>query len=169
MTYSCEECGAHLDPGESCSCGGKIKREAHRGNGNASHKNEINIRIVSHNEKNVNPLRRFRIENNIPANEMVETIKAIYPGYDKPLHSKVEHGEQYGIELRQNAIRALEKRFCGTIKKKDHHKGFRVSCRLDADTYAAFMAQLDKEKITMQEWISCVIRKELENELVRNR
>lgn len=161
MTYSCEECGAHLDPGEQCSCGGKIKREAHRGNGNASHiKNHKHT--ISHNKIIVNPLRRFRIENNIPTNEIVETIKAIYPGYDKPLQSKVEHGEQYGIELRQNAIRALEKRFCGTIKKKDYHKGFRVSCRLDADTYAAFMAQLEKEEITMQEWISCVIRKEID-------
>ena len=53
--------------------------------------------------KSENAIQRLRVERHIPVADMVEVVRTLYPGYDKPLHSKVDNGDKYGIRLRADA------------------------------------------------------------------
>ncbi|MDI9472799.1 MAG: hypothetical protein QM221_07785, partial [Bacillota bacterium] len=88
-------------------------------------------------------LRELRISRKLPAKEMVEVVRGIYPKYDKTMQSKCERGDEYGIQIRPDAMEALYARFdperlIKTKKKKkgDGHKyTCRISCRLPDEHY----------------------------------
>lgn len=48
-------------------------------------------------------LREFRELNGLKPREIVETLRPVYPGYDKTVNSKVENPEKYGIRLIEDA------------------------------------------------------------------
>ncbi len=56
-------------------------------------------------------IRYLREEKKIRAKDMIAVICTMYEKYDKYLQSKVESGELYGIELRNDAIDALLREF----------------------------------------------------------
>lgn len=58
-----------------------------------------------------NELRKFRTKHNIPVSDIVETVKEIYPKYDRTLQSKCEHSDEYGVELSRQAMEHLYDRF----------------------------------------------------------
>lgn len=39
--------------------------------------------------------------------DVVAVVKKIYPRYDKMLHSKCKRGREYGIQLREDAVKAV--------------------------------------------------------------
>lgn len=92
-------------------------------------------------------LRDLRLKFSIPSQDMVDVVRAIYPKYDKPLQSKCEAPEVYGIELRRDARKALFQKYDpeGWEKHKRHTDGHRfknrVQCRLDDETYRHFVAK----------------------------
>lgn len=57
-------------------------------------------------------LRELRLLYGVKATEMVEVIRAVYPAYDKALHSKCEQPEKYGITLSTEAKQLLIQHFC---------------------------------------------------------
>ena len=69
---------------------------------------EIPVPIVPEKPGEVkNDLRQLRLMCGAPVKDMVEVVRALYPKYDKVIQSKVEHGDEYGIQLRPDAMRAL--------------------------------------------------------------
>lgn len=56
-------------------------------------------------------LRDLRITRGLTAPQMVAVVQRLYPKYDKPLQSKCEHGDEYGIDLRRDALDALKAEF----------------------------------------------------------
>lgn len=52
----------------------------------------------------MNELRKIRVEGNIPMKQIVDIVRAVFPKFDKPLLSKCEHSNQYGIELTVEAM-----------------------------------------------------------------
>lgn len=74
-----------------------------------------------------NELRSLRIELGLPARDMVAVVQGLYPKYDKTMQSKCENGDDYGISLRPDAMKALYEKFApggtkASRRKKDRHR-----------------------------------------------
>ena len=117
-----------------------------------------------------NEVRALRLENNLPAKEMVSVVRELYLKFDKPLLSKCEHGDLYGVDLRPDAIAAL-KQYAGddvpseakNRRKADRHrKSGRCSVRLARDEYSALQRAIRADGYdTMQSWLEEMIKKYL--------
>lgn len=124
-----------------------------------------------------NELRELRVNRSIPAKDMVEVVKAIYPRFDKPLLSKCEHGDEYGIDLRRDAMSALYKEYgvtpvatpqdeqkeaaaIPTPKPDNRRLKCRISCRLEDAEYDALLRYIKADGFdTMQAWLSMTVRR----------
>ncbi len=107
-------------------------------------------------------LKKIRISKNIPAKDMVEIVKAIYPRYDKTLQSKCENGNDYGVCLRKDAEKAICRAFAPELqKKKDGHRlTCRISCRLETADYETLMQNIAADGyITTQDWLSDMVKR----------
>jgi len=112
-------------------------------------------------------LRELRISRKLPAKEMVEVVRGIYPKYDKTMQSKCERGDEYGVQIRRDALDALYARFdpdhLAKAKKKKgdgHRLTCRISCRLEDDEYAALKKYVQADGFgTMQDWLAHTVRK----------
>lgn len=126
--------------------------------------------ILPENGQDVKPtskIQRIRIEKHLPVSEMVEAVRTLYPGYDKPLHSKVENGDRYGISLREDAEQLLIHTFAPeTVKRRrsDHRKKpKRIQARVTETVYGALQQRAERRKITMQDLIEAMIFEYLQN------
>lgn len=84
-------------------------------------------------------LAELRSAKKIQAKEMIEVVASIYPKYDKYIQSKVEHGDEYGVQLRQDAMIALLTTFAPERLKRrrrsNRRKANRIQARLTDDVY----------------------------------
>lgn len=118
-------------------------------------------------KKNVKPnlLRELRTTKDLEAKDLVDTVKALYPRFDKTLESKCEH-EEYGIDLKRQAMDALLIRYAPELieaerRRRDgnHKLRRRVSCRLTETEYADLMKQIKADGFdTTQAWLAFNIR-----------
>lgn len=113
-------------------------------------------------------LRELRLSKQIPAKDMVAVVQAIYPKYDKTMQSKCENGDDYGISIRPDAMKALYEKFApgGTKvsrRKKDRHRlANRVSCRLEDADMAALQRRMEADGYsTAQELLADLVRRYL--------
>lgn len=124
-----------------------------------------------------NELLDMRVSQDIPAKEMVDIVRAIYPRFDKPLLSKCQHHELYGIDLRDDAMAVLRKKYpAPTVatptdveeaeppmqqpKRDTHRLTCRVSCRLEDDEYEALRRYVKADGYdTMQAWLAHTVRR----------
>lgn len=123
-----------------------------------------------------NRLQALRIDNGIPVKDMVEVVQALYPKYDKVMQSKCEHGEEYGIQLRADAMRALVVRFApdrrNAHKASGRSKPYRIQARLTETVYRQLQRIVKSQGATMQDFVEGLIldyitkRKEKSNEKV---
>ncbi|MDD2429692.1 MAG: hypothetical protein PHQ85_08930 [Eubacteriales bacterium] len=118
----------------------------------------------------VNPLRTFRIMNNIPAADIVSAIRSKFPRYDKTLQSKCERTEVYGVQLAVEGAEILSRTFKpinGPFQAKtpDRHRFTRrISCRLPEDVFCELQLYVQSEGHgTMQDWLSSKIHMYLRN------
>ena len=108
-----------------------------------------------------NRLRDLRLSRSLASQQMVDKVREIYPKYDKPLQSKCEASDVYGVELRRDALKALYMEFDpeGWEKRQRHIDGHRltcrISCRLDDSTYKRLLHQLRQDGFaTVQDWLA---------------
>lgn len=107
-------------------------------------------------------LKELRAERGIMAKDMVSVVRSIYPKYDKTIHSKVERGREYGIDLRADAMTALGSAFSFEpnlpVKKKRayaHLLTRRISCRLTDSDYDLLQLRLRSDGYkTVQAWLT---------------
>jgi len=105
-------------------------------------------------------LRKFRLSKGVPARDMVAVVQQLYPKYDKTIQSKCERGEDYGIQLRKDAMAALVERFAPEqIKGGDRHKRqCRIQCRLDDDVYEDLRRCVIEDGFkNTQEWLERLV------------
>ena len=111
-----------------------------------------------------NDLQSLRLSHQIPARDMAETVQKIYPRFDRYLLSKCEASEVYGVQIKNDALKALYQKYApGEWKKrkrKDGHKNqFRIYCRMDETTYKALTEKIKADGFkTVQDWIMSQIR-----------
>ena len=112
-----------------------------------------------------NAIQRLRLERHIPAQDMVEVVQTLYPGYDRFLHSKVDNGARYGIRLRADAERLLLEHFAEKPQKppKTVHrsKPCRITARLSEPVFERLQRAICESGQTMQSYIEQIILQHL--------
>lgn len=169
MKYKeCPDCGASLDLGEICEC--KKENGLPRANGNSPRKDGESLPQSSISQKSqeikTNPLRDLRVTRNIPAKNMIECVRKLYPKYDKMLQSKCEHGSEYGIDIRPDAMDVLLAEYAPelleSVKRKrrgGHRLTCRITCRLEDAEYAQLTKCIKEDGFDqMQAWLTYVVR-----------
>lgn len=165
----CDACGANLDFNEVCDCQ-KEKDYPHTTEISPNKDADINLHNNSITPKsqqiNSHCLKSLRISKNIPSKELVAEVRKMYPKYDKPLQSKCERGEDYGIELRRDALEALFEKYAPeqleAMKRRrsdTHRLKCRISCRLEDDDYNHLMVFMKDDGFTeVQAWLTNMVR-----------
>lgn len=183
MQYvTCPLCGANLDPGERCDC--KEKEEPpHANELGSSSTLQMPAYIIAHLEsEHKRLLRDIRVQSGANAKEIVSIVRAKYRGFDKPLLSKAENAEKYGVQLTPEALRLVVEEYAPELlsadvpaniaavtedkpraapKRRDTHRLKRsIRCRLEEDDYARLMAYIrEKGFDTVQSWLTHTVRK----------
>ena len=116
-----------------------------------------------------NELRQLRLDLGIPAKDMVAVVQAIYPKYDKTMQSKCERGDEYGVDLRPDALKALYDHFAPgkEVKRKadGHRLSNRISCRLEDDDYVLLQQRMQADGYaTNQELLTALVRRYIHEE-----
>lgn len=123
---------------------------------------KIPTSIVPENPGEVkNDLRQFRLSTAAPVTEMVDIVRALYPKYDKTLQSKCEHGEEYGIQLRADAMKALICKFApgrqNARRPDGRTKPYRTQARLTKAVYGQLQQLVGERGVTMQDFLEGLI------------
>lgn len=114
-------------------------------------------------------LKEIREKSGAKAREIAEVIKTEYAGFDRPLLSKAEQPEKYGICLIPKAEALVVKAYCENAlkpkKKENRTKAERVQCRLTESQYNSFIEALKHEgHATVQDGLQQIITKYIESE-----
>ncbi|MBR6905983.1 MAG: hypothetical protein IKN33_03420 [Selenomonadaceae bacterium] len=107
-------------------------------------------------------------DRNVPNMDVVETVRAIFPGFDSPLLSKCRNHRQYGVGLREPAVKLLREHFKVTgqkgprkpVRKKPH----RIQCRVTDAVYEALQRRLERIGQNTQDYLESLILKDLKGE-----
>ncbi len=167
----CGDCGASLDFCEVCDCKGEKEKDYSPTNEiSPNNTADINLHKNSITQKspqiNSERLKNLRLSKNIPSRELVNEVRKLYPRYDKTLQSKCERGDEYGIELRRDALEALLERYAPEqleelkCKRSDGHRlTCKISCRLEDEDYNRLIAYIRDDGFTqMQAWLTFVVK-----------
>ncbi len=112
-------------------------------------------------------LHALRVDNDLPARDIVAVVRELYPKFDKPLLSKCEHGDLYGVDLRPDAMEALVEYVGATAPpegekrpaKKRKPKGVRCYCRIDESAHAALQRAIKADGYaSMQKWFEEIVK-----------
>ena len=110
-------------------------------------------------------LRDLRLSCKLSASQIVEAVQTVHPKFDKPLLSKCEHAEDYGVQPLPSTIKAARS-LAPDWKPKhaDRHKHrFTLRCRMDADVHGRFMERIKQDGYqTAQAWIMAQVLAYLE-------
>lgn len=117
-----------------------------------------------------NEIRSLRLALGIPAKDLADAIKEMYPKFDKSLLSKVEHGLDYGICIRSDIMDALYAKFAPELlepRKRARRGGNRLTCRISARltdaAYGALQRQMEADGYaTTQDWLTDMVMRYLE-------
>lgn len=174
MKYKvCSNCGASLDFGEQCDCQKKNgSPDANQYDPRKDAKSYSHNSISQSSEKiKPNPLRELRISKNIPAKDMIAVVRELYPKYDKMLQSKCEHGDEYGVDIRYDAMDALLAKYAPELleKEKRRRNGYhrltkRITCRLEDDEYDSLMKCIKQDGFDQTNaWLVYTVRQYLKS------
>lgn len=111
-------------------------------------------KIITQNQEKINtePLRDLRLSRNISTGDMVQTVRALYPKYDRYLKSRCEHSAEYGVVIRPKAIEALLEKFAPDLLEAErkrrnsfHRLKRRIACRLADEEHEALLRYMKDE------------------------
>jgi hypothetical protein len=113
-----------------------------------------------------NELLELRTKKKIPAREMVDEVRKLFPQFDKPLLSKCQYSDLYGVLLRDEAMTALKAKFApesvatASNRKDSHRLKCRISCRLEDEEFADLWRYIRADGYdTMQSWLAYTVRR----------
>lgn len=118
-----------------------------------------------------NELKELQDGLNLSMDEVVDTVRTLYPKFDKPLLSKCKATEKYGVILAQDAMDRLYDRFLpkeepqkpdAPAKPKtrhgQHRLNCRISCRLPDTDYQRLQERIRADGFsTMQDWLADIV------------
>lgn len=112
-----------------------------------------------------NEITNLRISHALAARDMAETVQGLYPRFDRYLLSKCEATDQYGIEIKPDALKLLYMTYAPTEWKRyqrrhtDRHKRTHsIRCRLDDPTFQALLIMIHELGFeTVQVWLESTV------------
>ena len=117
--------------------------------------------IVAGVPADVKTLRALRSERRIPVADIVGVVASGYPKFDRYLLSKVEHGDEYGIQLRADAIRALLQRYAPEAlerpRRPNRKKRNRIQARLPDTLFEQLQRHLQQTGQTAQDFLEGLV------------
>lgn len=110
-------------------------------------------------------IRALRLALGIPAKDLADAIREVYPKFDKSLLSKVEHGLDYGICVRSDIMDALYAKFAPELlepRKRARRGGNLLTCRISArltdEAYEALQQRMMADGYaTTQDWLTDMV------------
>lgn len=118
-----------------------------------------------------NELKELQDGLSLSMNEVVETVRELYPKFDKPLLSKCKATEKYGVILAQDAMDRLYDRFLPKREPQEpdvpakpktrhgkHRLNCRISCRLPEDERQQLKEKLEADGLNVQDWMTGIVR-----------
>lgn len=109
----------------------------------------------------IDNFQEFCKANNLLGKDMISVVQVKYPKYDKMIHSKVVHGREYGIQLRHDAMRALQERFAPEFlekpRKPNRKKPNRIQARLPDALFKQLQQHLQLSGQTAQDFLEGLI------------
>lgn len=103
-------------------------------------------------QTSVNRLKAVRQASGLSPRQLVADIRQTFPRYDKTLHSKCEHTEDYGVQLDNRALKALEKRYGLTRARENRTKPMRITVRFESGQYSQLQRALEVRGLTAQSY-----------------
>ena len=100
---------------------------------------------------------------------MITVVREIYPKYDKMLQSKCEHGDEYGVDIRYDAMDALLAKYAPELLEAEkrrrqggHKLTKRIACRLEDDEYDRLVKCVKEDGFDqMNAWLVFTVRQYL--------
>lgn len=93
----------------------------------------------------------------LSAAQIVEAVRRDHPKFDKPLLSKCEHAEDYGIAPLPSTVKAarsLAPDWQPTSRTDQHKHRFTIRCRMDEELHKALTERVHRDGYaTVQDWI----------------
>ena len=154
---TCPDCGANLDPGETCDCVKEKKLPAtndtasnHTQTDNGESVSETSIADFPEIVKSFD-LRDLRQRKELTVKDIIAVLQPEFPGFDKTANSKVEKPGYYGISLCLRAIDIVLRTYAPEMLEKEkrrrngnHKLTATLFCRVDNDTAERFKAAAKK-------------------------
>lgn len=109
----------------------------------------------------IDTFHEFCKANRVLGKDMISVVQVKYPKYDKMIHSKVVHGREYGIQLRHDAMRALQERFdpvqTKPPRREKRTKSARIQARLPDALFAQLQQHLQRSGQTAQDFLEGLV------------
>ena len=167
---TCPDCGANLDPGESCDC--VKEKKLPTTNATASNAQTDNERTVSDYSISDFPeivksldLQELRRKKNLSVKSVIEILRPAFPGFDKVIYSKAENPQKYGITLYYKAMDIFLMKFAPEMLEKEkrrrnggHKLTATVMCRVDNATHTQLRAAITRDGYSsVQSWLTEIV------------
>ena len=94
-------------------------------------------------------LEKYKAQNELTTNDIVDMLKPEFPKFDKRQVTMVSKGT-YGVVLDPKAVRILNKAH-PTAEKNTRTRGNRITVWMNDFLYALFLSGCEEKGITMQE------------------
>ena len=101
---------------------------------------------------NVNRLRAVRQASGLNPRQMVGMLRESYPRYDKTLQSKCEHTDDYGVQLAESTLKALERQYGIRRPAENRTKPHRITVRFEKGQYSLLQRALKVRGISAQSY-----------------
>jgi hypothetical protein len=121
--------------------------------------------IIPTQTNHVNRLRAVRQVSGMSPKQLITEIKKIYPRYDKTLQSKCEHTDDYGVQLAESTLKALEKRFRVKKPKANRAKPYQITVRFEFGEYQLLQFVLGQKGTSTQGFAYDAIMRAINDEL----
>lgn len=115
--------------------------------------------------RKMQPLKRLRMAKGLNAQDMTDAVREMYGKFDRYLLSKAENPDDYGIELREDAMIALYARFAPEMAPKRPRKErrtlpCRISARLSEADYKDLQRLIKHDGYrTTQDWLLVMVKR----------
>lgn len=166
----CPDCGASLDPCESCDC----KKNEDTSDAAEMPSQDVNANdgnIVSTNSQNVNDcfrLREVRELTGVQAKDLSKLVQSRFPKFTRQIMSQCESYDKYGCLPHPDVLRIICEAYdikldSKPVRKGENYKrklGKKVTLRMTEKDFEWLQSQVEQDEYpSVQAWLYALIKK----------
>lgn len=167
----CSECGANLDPGETCDCKKEVDTPAATGmpTNNVNHKplDENSLSNIFQNVNDCFRLREVHELTGVQAKELSELVKPRFPKFSRQIMSQCESYEKYGCLPHPDVIHIICDAYnirldSKPVRKGENYKrklGKNFTLRMTEEDFQWLQSQAEQDDFpSVQAWLYAKIK-----------